>query len=223
MEIVSIGKKIKTLNPVNGCTAGCSYCYARKINDRFKISPDFGAVTFFEHKLKRITNGKKPIIYFMTSMSDFSQWQDDWRTKVFDHLEKYPKNSYIFLSKFPEKYTFETQLNSVWIGVTITANNETKRIGAMLENIKAENYFIAFEPLFGDLGEMNLDGIGWIVIGTETGNRRGKIVAQKDWIMNIVRQAKMKQIPVFMKETLLNIVGEENMLQELPVSWMSIE
>jgi protein gp37 len=219
MEIVNIGKKIKTLNPVNGCTAGCSYCYARKINNRFKVSPDFGILEFSEHKLKRISNGKKPVTYFMTSMSDFSQWQDDWRTKVFDHIKNYPVNSYLFLSKFPEQYTFETQLNSVWIGTTITSKHEKGRVGAMLENIKAKNYFIAFEPLFSDLGEMNLNNIGWIVIGTETGNRKGKINAQKDWVINIAQQAKLKQIPIFMKDSLLNIVGEENMLQEFPDSW----
>jgi protein gp37 len=219
MEIVSIGKNIKTLNPVNGCTAGCSYCYARKINNRFKVSPDFGVLEFSEHKLKRIIKGKKPVTYFMTSMSDFSQWHADWRTIVFDHLKNYPTNSYLFLSKFPENYTFETQLNSVWIGTTITSKNETRRIGAMLENIKAKNYFIAFEPLFGDLGEMDLEKIGWVVIGTETGNRKGKITSQKDWILNIAQQARAKQIPVFMKESLLTIVGEENMIQELPIAW----
>jgi protein gp37 len=219
MEIVSIGKIIKTLNPVNGCTAACLYCYARKINNRFKISPDFSKPEFAEHKLNRIGNGKKPITYFMTSMSDFSQWQDNWRTKVFDHIKNYPVNSYLFLSKFPEHYTFETQLNSAWIGTTITSKNEKGRISAMLKNIKAKNYFIAFEPLFSDLGEMELDNIGWIVIGTETGNRTGKINAQKDWVMNIAQQARVKQIPVFMKESLLNIVGEKNMIQELPVSW----
>ncbi len=219
MIIISIGKAIKTLNPVNGCTAGCPYCYARKVNDRFKISADFGKLEFSEHKLKRIGNGKKPVTYFMTSMSDFSQWQEDWRSIVFDHIRQYSVNTYLFLTKFPDQFTFETHLNSVWIGTTITTKHETRRIQAMLNNVKAQNYFIAFEPLFGDVGEIDLDKIGWVVIGSETGNRKGKIVAQKDWVMNIVKQARAKRIPVFLKESLLAIVGEENMMQEFPASW----
>ena len=39
----------KPLNPLNRCTDGFSYCYARKINDRFKNFPYFGTHTFFEH------------------------------------------------------------------------------------------------------------------------------------------------------------------------------
>lgn len=221
MEFISIGKAIKSLNPVNGCTAGCAYCYAKKVNDRFKVSADFGTLEFSEHKLKRIGNGKKPTTYFMTSMSDFSQWQEHWRTLVFEHIEKFPANSYLFLSKFPDQFRFETSLESVWIGATVTGKQEVKRIRIMQENIKAKNYFIAFEPLFSDLGEIDLENIGWVVIGTETGNRKGKIVAKKEWVLNIAKQAKDKGIPVFMKEGLSEIVGEEEMRQEFPLGWGS--
>lgn len=216
MEILDITKLIKSLNPVNGCTAGCTYCFAKRINDRFKITPDFEVPVFFENRLKQITSTRNRQVFFMTSMSDFSGWKTEWRSKVFQHLAKHPKHDYLFLTKFPEKINFETDLDSAWIGVTITAKSEMKRIEALQNNIKAKNYFLTFEPLFSDVWEIDLTNIKWVVIWTETGNRKWKITAQKDWILNIAKQAKEKNIPVFMKDTLLNIVGEENMLQKLP-------
>ncbi|OIJ22490.1 hypothetical protein BKP45_04045 [Anaerobacillus alkalidiazotrophicus] len=152
----------------------------------------------------------------MTSMSDFSDWEEEWRTSVFDKISENPQHVFLFLTKRPEYIQFETDLNQVWIGITVTTEREKSRIAAMRENIKENNYFITFEPLFGELGSLDLDGIGWVVIGTETGNRKGEITAEKEWIINIARQAKVKNVPVFMKESLLDIVGEENMLQELP-------
>jgi len=215
MEILNIGKLIKSLNPVNGCSIGCSYCYARKINNRFKITPDFSVPQFVEKRLKRIGT-KKPNTYLMTSMSDFSNWKNEWRDVVFDKMRENPQHAYLFLTKRPECIQFETELNNVWMGVTVTSESDKNRIAAMQKNIKATNYFVTFEPLFGELGDLDLDGLGWVVIGTETGNRKGKSTSEKHWILNISNQAKAKNIPVFMKETLLNIVGEQNMLQELP-------
>lgn len=218
MEILDIGKLIKTLNPVSGCSIGCAYCYARKINNRFNITPDFFVPQFVEKRLKRIGT-KKPNTYLMTSMSDFSNWKNEWRTMVFDKMHENHQHTYLFLTKRPECIQFETNLNNVWMGVTVTSECDKDRIATMQKNIKSTNYFITFEPLFGELNYLNLDGIGWIVIGTETGNRKGKIIAEKSWILNISKQAKAKKIPVFMKETLLNIVGKENLIQELPKSF----
>lgn len=94
------------------------------------------------------------------------------------------------------------------MGVTVTNSSDKHRIHTLTQNIKCPNYFLTFEPLFGAVGELKLDKIGWIVIGTETGNHKGKITAQANWIKNIVLQAQKKNIPVFMKARLLEIVGE---------------
>jgi protein gp37 len=127
-----------------------------------------------------------------------------------------PQHVYLFLTKRPEAIEFETNLNNVWMGVTITAECDKYRIQSMRKNIKANNYFLGFEPLFSEIGTLDLEGIGWVVIGTETGKRKGKINAEKSWVLNIAKQAKAKNIPVFMKGYLVDIVGEENMIQELP-------
>ncbi|NLU23208.1 MAG: DUF5131 family protein [Clostridiales bacterium] len=218
MEFVDVGKLIRNLNPVNGCTIGCQYCYARRINDRFHITPVWENPQFIEARLKQLTT-KKAHTYLMTSMSDFSDWREEWRQVVFARLAENSQHSYLFLTKRPEKITFQTDLQSVWMGVTVTADADKSRIGAMQAHIAAPHYFITFEPLFGPVNDLDLRGIGWVVIGTETGSRKGKIVAKKEWILAIAEKARELQIPVFMKKSLYDIVGEENMRQELPIDF----
>lgn len=58
--------------------------------------------------------------------------------------------------------------------------------------------------------------IDWVIIGAETGNRKGKVIPQKQWIESIIEECKKFNIPVFMKNSLIPIVGEENMLREFP-------
>ena len=65
-------------------------------------------------------------------------------------------------------------------------------------------------------GEIDFAGIDWVVIGTETGHRKGKVDSRLEWVLHIADQAKAQGIPVFMKEDLLLIMGEERMIQELP-------
>ena len=214
-NIVDKVKLIKMFNPVNGCNIGCPYCYARKINNRFHIIPDFNVPTFQENRLEQLYK-KKGQVYLITSMSDFSGWKPDWRAKIFKVLAENPQHSYTLLTKRPELIHFETNLDNVWIGVSVTCRNDLKRIATLKKNIKCRHYCVTFEPLHGDCGEMDLTDIESIFIGAETGNRKGKIKPQKEWVMNIVKQAKELNIPVCMKMSLRDIVGPENWTQDLP-------
>ena len=70
--------------------------------------------------------------------------------------------------------------------------------------------------MFDDVGNLDLTDISWIVIGTETENRKNKGITKREWVENIYNQAKEKNIPVFMKEDLFGILSEEEMIQEFP-------
>ena len=58
--------------------------------------------------------------------------------------------------------------------------------------------------------------IDWVILGAETGNRKGKIIPKEQWILSIVEQCRQANIPVFMKDSLVSIMGEANMLREFP-------
>ena len=75
---------------------------------------------------------------------------------------------------------------------------------------------VTFEPIFDEIGDIDFEGIDWIVIGTETGHRKGKVDSRPEWVLHIADQAQTQGVPVFMKEDLLPIMGEERMIQELP-------
>ena len=215
-------KLVKTFNPVMGCDIGCSYCYARKINQRFKHIPDFNVPTLMEQRLPQLYKGK-PRVMLITSMSDFSSWcKNSWCDEIFKALSDNPQHEYILLTKRPEFCHYSTNLDNVWLGVTVTTAKEAKRITEFKKNVKAKHYHITFEPLFEDVGELDLENVDWVVIGAETGNRKGKIIPKREWVINIVNQAKAKNIPVTMKTSLIDIVGIENFIQEMPKEFEKI-
>jgi protein gp37 len=46
--------------------------------------------------------------------------------------------------------------------------------------------FVSFEPLLGDLGDINLDRLGWVIKGAQSG--AGARPMQLDWVRNICDQ-----------------------------------
>ena len=63
---------------------------------------------------------------------------------------------------------------------------------------------------------MALDGIGWVVVGTMTGAQSRRVHTEPAWALSLTEQAHARGIPVFWKEDLVPIMGEENMIQQMP-------
>ena len=212
---VCIKDQIQNMNIVIGCSIGCPYCYARNNTRRFHIIDDFEKPEFFPSKLK-IMERQKPQNFLLTGMSDLSGWKDEWREEVFSKISENPQHQFLFLTKRPDLLSFETELDNAWFGVTVTRRSELWRIDALRRNVKAKHYHVTFEPLFDDPGKVDLSGIGWIVIGTMTGAKSKTIKTDPAWAWSLTEQAQELQIPVFWKEDLIPIMGEENMIQEMP-------
>lgn len=212
-EIIDIKSKIKNINAVIGCNIGCRYCYARAVTKRFHLTDDFSKPVADLHKLERI---KKPGIYLLTGMSDPYIWEKEWLDKSFNLLKQNPRTVGIYLTKAPNKMNLDNVPDNAWMGVTVTCKNDLWRIKSLKENIKCKNYHITFEPLFEDLGDIDLSDIRWIVIGTETGNCKGKIDTKKQWVNNLVKVARRYGCKIFYKEELARkIMIGENIIQEL--------
>ncbi len=216
----------KTLNPVVGCSFGCEYCYARRLNTRFKYIPDFSRPQFFPERLEDLSKDK-PSSIFITSMSDPADWRQEWADVVFKAISNYPQHRYLFLSKRPERYSelfpiWRTQnpaLHSVWWGTSITEQRDLERVGYLPLEF---HRFISIEPILGPIDLQSrpyrsaVPFVDWVIIGAETGNRRGKVTPRREWVEEIVKCCDSLEIPVFMKDSLLPIVGERDIRRNFP-------
>ena len=86
---------------------------------------------------------------------------------------------------------------NVWVGVTVENENTKQRIG-YIRNLKAVVKFLSCEPLIGDLGELDLHGINWIIVGGESGTQARPM--EEEWVLNIKKQADANNIPFFFKQ-----------------------
>lgn len=212
---VCIKDLIQNMNLVIGCTIGCSYCYARNNVKRYHMIDDFSDPQFFPGKL-RMMEKPCPHNYLLTGMSDLAGWKPEWREQVFRKIAENPQHQFLFLSKRPDLLNIRTDLDNAWFGVTVTRKAELWRIDALRENVKAKHYHVTFEPLFDDPDTVDLSGIGWMVVGTMTGAQSRKVHTEPEWAYSLTEQAHHSHIPVFWKEDLVPIMGEEQMTQELP-------
>ncbi len=180
--------------------------------------------TLHKCRLDELQHMKKSQNIFVCSMADlFGKWiPDKWIEAVFEACEKAPQHRYLFLTKNPERYVNLYEAGklpdkaNMWYGTTIT-NTDMPFLHS-----RVCTAFLSIEPLmseFSNIRCLGFLGIKWVIIGAETGNRKDKVIPQKEWIDNICEAAAITQIPVFMKDSLVPIVGEENMRRELP--WKS--
>jgi protein gp37 len=71
--------------------------------------------------------------------------------------------------RLPGFFASRSVPNNVWLGVTV----EDRRHGLpridFLRRVPARVRFLSVEPLLEDLGPLDLDGIGWVIVGGESG------------------------------------------------------
>lgn len=177
--------------------------------------------TLHKYRLIQPRKWTEPRTIFVCSMADlFGEWvPDEWIDAVFDACRAAPQHRYMFLTKNPKRLCdlFNAgQLpegDNFWWGSTITNKNSLRFPGAF-----GLNTFLSIEPLHecldAGIGSFGRDRL--IIIGAESGNRSGKIVPEKAWVDNICDAARLTRASVFMKDSLIPIVGEEKMRRELP-------
>ena len=88
-------------------------------------------------------------------------------------------------------------LPNVHLGVSVE-NQETKSRIDILRNVPAAVRFLSLEPLLEDLGELDLQGIHWVIVGGESGPHARPM--HPDWVRSIRDQCVAAGVPFFFKQ-----------------------
>ena len=186
-------------NPVSGCTPismGCAHCYALRIAQRHQYNgskkyADGFNLTFHPELLSRRFSALPPSRIFVNSMSDLMHEQIPlpYIQEVFSVIAANSKHLFLVLTKRAELlHQYNPSLSwpaNLLMGVTVEHRNYIDRI-RLLQETNAIFKVIFFEPLLGDIGEVDLTGINFAFIGGESGPNFRPL--NRDWIYSIKEQ-----------------------------------
>ncbi len=191
-----------TWNPVVGCRRNCSYCYAKRMNTRFKWIPEWTKPQFFPERLREPLNVRKQSTIFVGSISDICYWENLWIRKVINECISCFGHTFMFLTKDPTIYCDIYFPSNCMLGGTITQfkNVFDAEIIAKLCELKNKT-FLSIEPLLGIVGEIPKD-IDLVIVGAMTGV--GAIKPKKEWIDSI------KHPNIYFKSNIRKYINEQH-------------
>jgi len=187
-------KPLYTFNPIVGCRGGCSYCYAKRMNDRFKWIPTWTNPVFFNERLTEPYRETTPRNIFVGSMCDmFGDWIcADWIKQVLYIVEHNPQHTFLFLTKNPFRYIEFKYPPNVILGCTITDKGKALDISRnVMQRLKSSgnHTFVSIEPILSDFigadyNRHSFDMFETVIIGAQTGPWAA--IPEWQWIDSIV-------------------------------------
>lgn len=203
-------------------TAPLDYGVGEKPNDPARLD---------EKALMQPLSWKKPRKIFVCSMTDlFGTWVPaEWIDRIFAVMAGAPQHTYIVLTKRPTVMRDYLQaldaevkdgtlracgilaqrdgtlsswpLPNVWVGVTIESDQYAWRADRLRQTPAAVRW-VSAEPLLSGLPSLNLDGIDWLVAGSESGARARP--CDLDWVRDLRDRTKTAGGAFFWKQ---HVVG----------------
>lgn len=191
-----------TWNPWHGChkvSPGCKFCYM--FRDKKRYGQDGNVVSKSKTKFNEPEKWKDGRLIFTCSWSDwFIEEADPWREDAYQVIRRTPRHTYQILTKRIERAAGRipvTPLPNIWLGVSVEDVKHKERID-ILRTLPAVVRFLSLEPLLEDLGALDLRGIGWVIVGGESGPEARPM--QPEWIRSIRNQCVAAGVPFFFKQ-----------------------
>lgn len=175
---------------------------------------------------------KEPKRFFIGDMSEIAYWEINKTSNLLykiqnNNLSRITQNlelhTFQFLTKNPLIYDQFNFPDNCWLGWTITKDSDFLKYcnscgpefglsGKNDDNI----FFASIEPIHGPISENIIAHFDWVILGLETGNRKGKVVPKFNWIDDIYCACGAKNIPIYMKDNLKMIFPDLVLKQEFP-------
>jgi protein gp37 len=211
---------------MHGTIGGCHVdAWSEKANPYpFDFDP-----TFHRYRLDIPERWMRARTIFVCSMADlFGEWvPDEWIREVIAACEAAPQHRYLFLTKNPKRYMeliakdILPLKDNYWYGSTTARAGDPAFYcrGNVITGRKPCKTFLSIEPILERFGKGGEDGTvvltDWVIVGAETGKRKGKVIPKRDWIMELAEECSKRGKPIFMKESLREIMGAD-FVQEFP-------
>ena len=204
-----------TWNPVTGCTKitrGCDHCYAERFSRRWRGLKGHPYEQGFDlrlwpSRLDQPSRWRKPRMIFVNSMSDLFHKGVDRRfiDKVFDVMETVDGHVYQILTKrsslmrtyLRRRYVGGAAPRHIWCGVSVEDRAASARI-RHLRMAPVAVRFLSIEPLLGPVGDIDLEGIFWVIVGGESGPQSRPM--RPEWVRDIRDRCARAEVPFFFKQ-----------------------
>ena len=204
-----------TWNPTTGCTKispGCAHCYIEhtppfRIQSR-KFEHGHIPLRLHDDRLAQPLHWRKPRRIFVNSLSDLfhDDVPDQFLHQVYHTMEQARQHQFHVLTKRPRRMQAylawryggdRIPSRHIWHGVTVENRRWKCRIDECREARTARR-FLSIEPLLEDVGELDLRGIHWVIVGGESGP--GARPCHIEWVRSVNEQCGAAGVPCFVKQ-----------------------
>jgi len=143
---------------------------------------------------------------FTCSLSDFfhADISKAVRDRAWRTIKNTPNCVYLILTKRPENIKnmlpadWGAGYPNVWLGTSVGCKQTLSKLDS-LRKVPCALRFVSCEPLLEDIAsQINLDGIGWVIVGGESGP--GARPMHPHWVRDIRDQCQRAGVPFFFKQ-----------------------
>lgn len=162
------------------------------------------ALTLLPERLDEPLRRNRPTVYFVNSMSDLfhEKIPDTYIRKVFRVIEQAPQHTFQILTKRAKRMSDfmggRIAPKNAWLGVTVENRTHGLPRIDLLRTVEARIRFLSIEPLLEDLGEIDLTGIHWVIVGGESGVQARPM--RPEWVTSVQRQCQAQRVAFFFKQ-----------------------